>query len=40
MVKQRLSPIVYSILYMYTYKLLVFIVINLVIYSLWLCLLI
>ncbi len=40
MVKQRLSPIVYSILYMNTYKLLVFIVINLVIYSLWLCLLI
>lgn len=40
MVKQRLSPIVYSILYMNTYKLLVFIIINLVIYSLWLCLLI
>lgn len=34
MVKQRLSPIAYSILYMITYKLLVFMVINLVIYSL------
>ena len=38
MVKQHLSPITYSILYMTTYKYLVFMVINLLISSLWLCL--
>lgn len=40
MVKQRLSPIIYFILYMTTYKYLVFMVVSLAVYSLWLCLLI